>query len=258
MSARVFDAHFHIIDQRFPLVENNGYLPPEFTVAHYRRRSAALGVTGGAVVSGSFQQFDQTYLVDALRQLGPGFVGVTQLPASVSDEEIARLDAQGVRAVRFNVRRGGSETLDRLDTLARRVHELAGWHTELYIDARDLPDLLPTLSSLPAVSVDHLGLSAEGLPSLLRLVESGARVKATGFGRVDLDVDQTVRAIVKADPGALMFGSDLPSTRARRSFEDGDMHRLAELVGVEHVGAVLHDNAAAHYRIGDRPLAGRS
>ncbi len=257
MSARVFDSHFHIIDRRFPLVENSGYLPPEFTVAHYRERAAALGVTGGAVVSGSFQAFDQTYLVDALRRLGPGFVGVTQLPASVSDGEIARLDAQGVRAVRFNARRGGSETLDNLDTLARRAHEVAGWHTELYIDARDLPDLLPRLRSLPAVSIDHLGISAEGLRSLLHLVESGARVKASGFGRVDLDVDETVRAIVKAHPGALMFGSDLPSTRARRPFEDGDLHRLTELVGEEHVDAVLHDNAAAHYRIEDGPHSER-
>ncbi|MGV4926640.1 amidohydrolase family protein (plasmid) [Streptomyces sp. BHT-5-2] len=250
MTARVFDAHFHIIDQRFPLVENNGYLPPEFTVTHFRERAAALQVSGGAVVSGSFQAFDQSYLIDALRQLGPGFVGVTQLPATVSDEEIAHLDAEGVRAVRFNVRRGGSETLDQLDTLARRVHEVAGWHTELYIDAADLPDLHATLSALPSVSIDHLGLTSEGLPHLLRLVETGTKVKATGFGRVDLDIDQTVRAIVKADPTALMFGSDLPSTRARRPFEDADLHRLADLVGAEHVEAVLHDNAAAHYRIG--------
>ena len=27
----LFDAHFHIIDQRFPLVPNNGYVPEPFT-----------------------------------------------------------------------------------------------------------------------------------------------------------------------------------------------------------------------------------
>jgi predicted TIM-barrel fold metal-dependent hydrolase len=31
----VFDAHLHIIDPRFPLVPNKGYLPPAFTVADY-------------------------------------------------------------------------------------------------------------------------------------------------------------------------------------------------------------------------------
>jgi len=41
-----------------------------------------------AVVSGSFHGFDQSYLLDALALLGPGFVGVTQLPATVTDDEI--------------------------------------------------------------------------------------------------------------------------------------------------------------------------
>ena len=45
----------------------------------------------------------------ALGELGPRFVGVTQLPADTADAEIVRLHASGVRAVRFNVRRGGSE-----------------------------------------------------------------------------------------------------------------------------------------------------
>ncbi|MCO6010961.1 amidohydrolase family protein [Actinoallomurus purpureus] len=247
-SPPVFDAHLHIIDPRFPLIENDGYLPPVFTVEDYRSRTASLGVVGGAVVSGSFQGFDQTYLVDALRRLGPGFVGVTQLPASVKDDEIARLDSSGVRAVRFNVRRGGSETLDRLETLARRVHEVAGWHVELYIDARDLPELTPVLGTLPAVSVDHLGLSEEGLPFLLSLVERGVRVKATGFGRVDLDVARAIRTVLDADPRALLFGTDLPSTRARRPFRDDDLRLLTDVAGPEHLRAVLHDNAAAFYR----------
>jgi hypothetical protein len=46
----IFDAHFHVIDPRFPLVPNQGFLPDPFTVADYRAR-----------------------LVDALEQLGPGF-----------------------------------------------------------------------------------------------------------------------------------------------------------------------------------------
>ena len=77
-------------------------------------------VVGGAVVSGSFQGFDQSYLLDALDQLGPSFVGVTQLPPSVTDEEVLALDAAGVRAVRFTLARGGSLDVE----LALRVYEL--------------------------------------------------------------------------------------------------------------------------------------
>ncbi|MCX4545420.1 amidohydrolase family protein [Streptomyces sp. NBC_01565] len=245
----VFDSHLHIVDPRFPLVANDGYLPPAFTVGQYRARVAGLGVRGGAVVSGSFQGFDQSYLRDALAALGPSYAGVTQVPATVTDEEISGLDAAGVRAVRFNVRRGGSAGLDELDRLARRVHEVAGWHAELYIDARDLPDLEAVLASLPAVSIDHLGLHRDGLPHLLRLVERGCKVKATGFGRVDLDPAEAMTAIVRADPAALMAGTDLPSTRARRPFADHDLALVAETVGEEHARAVLWDNAAAFYRI---------
>ncbi|MFF8835456.1 amidohydrolase family protein [Streptomyces sp. NPDC015130] len=246
---RVFDAHLHIVDPRFPLIPNEGYLPPAFTVGQYRERVSGLGVLGGAVVSGSFQGFDQEYLRAALAALGPSFVGVTQLPASVTDEEIAGLDAAGVRAVRFNVRRGGSATLDQLDRLARRVHDVAGWHTELYIDARDLPDLAAVLTALPAVGIDHLGLHRDGLPQLLALVERGVKVKATGFGRVDLDPAEAMTAVLRTDPTALMVGTDLPSTRARRPFADDDLALVARTVGEEHLDAVLWDNAAAFYRL---------
>ncbi|MEU5220024.1 amidohydrolase family protein [Streptomyces sp. NPDC020807] len=243
-----FDAHFHVVDHRFPLYENDGFLPGEFTVDDYRQRTAALRVVGGAVVSGSFQRFDQGYLLAALARLGPGFVGVTQIPHDLPDEDVVRLAEGGVRGVRFNLRRGGSADAAHLETLARRVHDLAGMHTELYVDARDLPDLAGTLAALPSVSIDHLGLHAEGLPHLLALVERGVRVKATGFGRVDLDVPATVRAILDADPTALMAGSDLPSTRARRPFADADLDLLADTAD-RHADAVLHDNAAAFYRI---------
>src|SRR3990170_2945822 len=105
---RVFDGHLHIIDPRFPLVPNLGYLPEPFTVEDYLERTSTLDLVGGAVVSGSFQGFDQSYLLDTLERLGPSFVGVTQLPATVTDEEVLRLREAGGRAGRFNLYRGGS------------------------------------------------------------------------------------------------------------------------------------------------------
>ena len=176
---------------------------------------------------------------------------MTQLPADVTDEEILRLDAAGVRAVRFNLKRGGSAGAEDLDSLARRVYEVAGWHTELYVDARELPDLEPVLAGLPRVSIDHLGMHRDGLPALLRLVEQGAMVKATGFGRVELDPAEAIAAIVRVNPGALMVGTDLPSTRARRPFQPGDLEltarAAAEAGGEELVDDVFWSNAARWY-----------
>jgi predicted TIM-barrel fold metal-dependent hydrolase len=245
----LFDAHFHIIDPRFPLVPNWGYLPDRYTINDYRERLEDYDLRGGAVVSGSFQVFDQDYLVDALSHLGPGYVGVTQLPASVSDEEIFDLDSAGVRAVRFNLKRGGSESLKHLDSMARRVHEQVGWHVELYADAKDLQDLFPILVALPAVSIDHLGLSTAGLPTLLALAEQGVKVKASGFGRVDFDVRTALQNLYAANPDSLMFGTDLPSTRAARPYTDRDFPLLIDTLGEKAAAQVFYTNAINFYRI---------
>lgn len=242
----LFDAHLHIIDPRFPLIPNAGFVPEPFTVADYRARAADLGITGGAVVSGSFQAFDQSYLLDALEQLGPGFVGVTQLPVTVSDAEIARLDRAGVRGVRFNLYRGGSAAIEDLDTLARRAHDVAGWHAELYVDSRDLAGLEPVLSALPSVSIDHLGMRDSHDRSLHRLVAAGVRVKATGFGRISVaDPGALIRELLSIDPHSVLFGTDLPSTRAKRPFDSSDI----DAVTVDDAAAVLNENARLHYRL---------
>ena len=142
---KYFDCHFHIIDKTFPVVPNQGFMPDAFTSEDYLARLKAVDLCGGAVVSGSFQAFDQSYLFHALKVLGPSFVGVTQVPQAVSDEELKELNSAGVRAVRFNVKRGGSEEIHHLESMARRVHQLVGWHTELYVDSTELADLFDTL-----------------------------------------------------------------------------------------------------------------
>ena len=245
----IFDAHCHIIDSAYPLIPNNGYLPEFFSTDEYLSRVKPLGIVGGAVVSGSFQGFDQTYLIAALKRLGPGFVGVTQLPASVTDDELHTLHQHGVRALRFNLKRGGSEQLDQLEALAKRVHEQVGWHSELYIDSRELAAIEERLRRLPALSIDHLGLSHEGLPCLLRLAEHGVRIKACGFGRVDFAVAPVLQQIHSANPHALMFGTDLPSTRAPRAFEDNDIALLIDALGEDGARRALWQNAQGFYRL---------
>lgn len=249
---KIFDAHFHIIDFDFPIQENQGYIPPSYVVADYMRETADFNVTGGAIVSGSFQGFDQGYLVKALAQMGPTFYGVTQLPYIVTDEEILALHDKGVRALRFNIKRGGSEDISKLDYFARRVFDLVGWHSELYIDAQELPEIAPTLQRLPAISIDHLGLSEAGLPHLIKLVEQGVRVKATGFGRVELNVEQAMREIYKANPDALLFGTDLPSTRAKRPFKATDIKLIQELFDAKAAGQILFSNAHTWYTRANR------
>jgi predicted TIM-barrel fold metal-dependent hydrolase len=253
MQTPVFDTHFHIIDPRFPVMENQGFLPPVFTVEDYRTRTAGLGIRGGTVIAGSFQGTQTEYMYDALSRLGRTFVGVIQVPATVTDEEILKLNAAGVRAVRFNLYRGGSAGVEDLDRLARRVHEVAAWHVELYVDASTLDPVFDTIANLPKVSIDHLGMTPGGIPNLLKLAERGAKVKATGFGRTEVDVPAALRDLARANPDCLMFGTDLPSQRARRPFMPSDVDLVREVLGDALALRVFWENAAAFYRPGELP-----
>jgi predicted TIM-barrel fold metal-dependent hydrolase len=245
----VFDAHLHIVDPRFPQVENQGFVAEAFTVDDYRRALPDdVDLVGGAVVAGSYQGYDQQHLLASLRTLGPSFVGVAQVPLDVVDGDLDRLDDAGVRAIRFNLARGMVGDLQALTHLGRRVAERHGWHVELYVSSTALDQLEPLVRGLPRVVIDHLGLEAAGLPDLLRHVERGGYVKATGFGRTDLDVSETLQAIVEVDPSKLVFGTDLPSTRAPRPFERGDLDLLLDVLAPADAERALWRNAVSLYR----------
>ena len=246
---RLFDSHCHIIDHRFPIVANQGYTPPHFPLEDYLAQAKPLGVVAGAVVSGSFQAEAQTYLMDILPKLGPAWVGVTQIPNDYPDAEITRLGKLGVRAVRFNVFRGRIDSVDDIVALATRVHAVAGWHSEIYADAAALAPHVDKLAKLPQLCVYHLGMTETGVPALLDLVAAGCKVKATGFGRVKLDVPKTLEAVARKNPNALVFGTDIPSTRAARPFEAADIDLVERVLGRELAQKAFWDNPLALYRV---------
>ena len=79
---------------------------------------------------------------------------------SISDAELQRLHAAGVRGVRFNfVKRLVDFTpKDELMEIAARVAEL-GWHVVIYFEAVDLPELWDFFTGLPTtVVVDHMAV----------------------------------------------------------------------------------------------------
>ena len=168
-----------------------------FTVADYLARTEALGIAGGAVVSGSFQGFDQdlpprrTARTRArIRRGHPGArVGVGCRNPAAGRGRCA--------AVRFNLRRGGSASVEHLERLARRVHALAGWHAELYVDARDLAELVDVLETLPSVSIDHLGLSAAGFRTCCASSSAACTSRPPGSAAST----STCRGVARSDAG---------------------------------------------------------
>lgn len=246
---RLFDSHCHIINHRFPIVANQGYLPPAFPLEAYLAQATPLGVRAGAIVSGSFQANDQSYLMDVLPRLGAGWVGVTQIPHDYPDADIARLGAIGVRAVRFNMFRGRIDTVDDIVALATRCHAVAGWHAEIYADSAALAPHVDKLAKLPQLSIDHLGMTETGLPVLLDLVAAGCNVKATGFGRVQMDVATALERIAAVNAEALVFGTDMPSTRAQRPFAPADVDLVEKTLGAELAHKAFWTNPLALYRV---------
>ncbi len=245
----LFDAHLHIFEPVFPLPGNQGFVPEPFTAEQYRVRTASLGVVGGAVVAASTQGTDPAPLLAAARVLGPRFVVVAEAHPGQGEEDFAALAAAGVRGIRFNLFRGGAFGLPAMLAHARRAAGF-GLHAELYADAATLGAHVDALAALPAgLALDHLGMTEAGLPATVELARAGVKVKATGFGRVSLDVAHALGRLADAAPGALMAATDLPSTRAQRPFEEADLALIARILGPDRARAAFHDNAAAFYRV---------
>ena len=119
------------------------------------------------------------------------------------------------------------------------------------MDSRDLGGVFERLAKLPKVVIDHFGLSKQGLPLLLKLVEKGVYVKATGFGRIDFDPAEAIKNICDINENALIFGTDFPSTRAPRSFEAEDLETFQQTLSERQVHKVLFQNAVNLYRPAD-------
>ncbi|XJS10873.1 amidohydrolase family protein [Aerococcaceae bacterium WGS1372] len=253
---KIFDSHFHIIDPNFPLIENNGFVPDYYSVDEYKEELNQLGLKaiGGAVVSGSFQGYEQAYFEEALKQLGDQFVGITQLHFDVTDEELQRLHHIGIRGIRFNLYRGLSSSLEEIEELSSRCFNLLGWKTEFYVDIAKVTDELKSLIlSLPATSIDHIGMTKVPAENLIGYLHHGVPIRLTGFGRVEYsrdDIKQLIRELYNANPKGLIFGTDLPSTRAAYRFSGLDIELIQEVLNEEECENVFWKNGLEWY-LGD-------
>ena len=120
---------------------------------------------------------------------------------------------------------------------------------KLYIDAATIGPHVGTLSKLPRLCIDHLGMTEAGLPVLLDLVTAGCNVKASGFGRVRMNVPGVLEQIARINARALVFGTDIPSTRAQRPFAPDDIELVEFVLGPALAQRVFWDNAVALYRV---------
>jgi predicted TIM-barrel fold metal-dependent hydrolase len=220
------DSHLHIIDPRFATTDPAAQIAGA-TVADFRLLQRRLGTARAVLVQPKAYGIDNACLLDALARLGNSARGVAVVHPSVSDAELTRLDAGGVRGVRFSVWKPSDTvtTIDMIEPLARRGHAL-GWHVQLHMSADQIADNAALIGRLPGtVVIDHVGrlppptgTSHPAFAVIARLLErgrtwmklSGPYLNTLSGPPAYADASAVARAFARIAPERMVWGSDWP------------------------------------------------
>ncbi len=244
--AGAWDCHAHIFGatDTYPLTPSRSYDPAPASIERYRSLLHTLGLEHAVIVQPSVYGTDNRCTADAVRASDGAWRGIAVVNPDISEAELARLHADGFRGVRFNLLFRGGSALDDLETVAAKISAL-GWHVQLLLDGRDLPELNTRLRNLPTPFVlDHMGHFPVNGPSaeavrrqMLGLLDSGrCWIKLSGAYRLTeaafpyAGTVATARALVSHAPERLVWGSDWPHPAIRQSMpDDGQLlEQLAE------------------------------
>lgn len=223
------DAHCHVFGPQavFPFAPERKYTPvdaPKETLFALRDH---LGFARNVIVQATCHGKDNSAMLDAMAASDGRARGVAIVGADVTDAELDRLHAAGVRGVRFNFlkRLVDATPRDTYRAIAERI-TARGWHTVVYFEAPDLPDLRPFLTSLPGTLViDHMGrpevaagIDAPGFRDFLGFIDVNPDVwvkvscpeRLTVAGPPYADVVPFARTLVERFPSRVLWGTDWP------------------------------------------------
>ena len=259
------DTHMHFYDVNRPGAPGT-FLPGHFTVQDYREMAKRLGLERVVVVQANAYRDDNTVALDAMKELGSAAKGVAVVKPSVSDAELERLTKAGMVAMRIMLLHGGMLGFDVMDEVAARVHPF-GWHVNIQLDGRDLPQHEAQIRRLPGKFViDHTGKfmepvapDHESFRCLQRLVDSGRcwvklsapyETSKTGAPKYE-DVAVLARALVKQAPERMLWASNWPHPSMRKPAPPDDLAMLELLADWAPDAAaqkkILADNPAELY-----------
>lgn len=262
------DCHAHILGplERFPFVAARTYTPPEALLSAYEHMLSTLGLTRAVIVQPSVYGTDNRAMLAAIEAGGGAFRGVAVVDAAVSDQELARLHAAGIRGIRINPLYTAAAGLDDCTGLAQRIRDL-GWHLQLFMNVGTLtPEILSVLDRLPVPMVfDHMGympvekgLDDPGFRWLLDRLAGGqtwVKLSAAYYlgkdpGPAYADVSPFARALIDANPGRCLWASNWPHPMtAKPMANDADLLDLLAQWAPDPAlqRRILVDNPAALY-----------
>ena len=215
----------HVYEDRYPANPRWPVPPPSAPAADYRRVQRELGLERAVVVQPNAYGFDNRCTVEAIGDLGPQARGIATVPPDISDAELHRLAAAGIRGVRCHMLPNGYLSWDDAPAIAARVAAL-GWHVQVQMDGRELPAHEGRLRALPTdVVIDHNGKFLDPVTpahpaflTLLRLLDSGRcwvklsapyETSKSGAPRYE-DVSVLARALAKSHPERCVWASNWP------------------------------------------------
>jgi 2-pyrone-4,6-dicarboxylate lactonase len=230
------DCHAHVFGPaaRFPYAEPRSYTPDDAPLEAYLGHLDRLGCQRGVLVQPSAYGRDNRAMLDALAREPARLRGVAVGGAELTRETLRSWHAAGIRGLRANeFQRDGKPyyqngvRLNEIEPLYGLMADL-GWHLQLWIDARSLPDLLPALARVPIpIVVDHMGrmdyrhgVNNPGFQMLVREVAEGRLwAKLSGTYRLAaappdyLEAKPFHDALIAVNPDNLVWGSDWPHPR---------------------------------------------
>lgn len=259
------DCHMHVYDPRYPSDPSARLKPPAASVEEYKALQQRLGLARVVVVQPSTYGFDNRCTLDAVRRFGESARAIVVADAAITDEELARLDAAGVRGIRFNLALASGASLEDLIRMAPRLEGI-GWHAQINVRAHQLIEDVERFRRLPCnVVIDHMGHVPQpegvGHPSFaaLRSLIDGRRcfVKLSGFyidskagGPSYEDGGEVGRALLRDAPERLLWGSDWPHPTETAKPDAAVLLQLLRKWSSdgETIHRVLVDNPAELYR----------
>ena len=219
------DTHMHFYDCAVPPAPGGPPLPGHYTVPMYRELQKRLGLERVIVVQPNAYQHDNRVTLSAIAELGTCAKGVAVVKPGVAVAEIERLTAAGIRAQRFFALPGGAVGFDRMDEIMARLHPF-GWHANIQLNGRDLPQHEAQLRRLPGnFVIDHIGKYIDPVPAehdafqvLLRLLDTGrcwvklsAPYESSKIGAPAYeDVARLARELVMHAPERMLWASNWP------------------------------------------------
>src|SRR5436190_23633173 len=151
------DCHFHVYEDAYPLAPTATFKPPHAPASAYREVQRELGLERAVVIQPTGYAFDNRCTLAALASLGADARAIVVVPADTPSAELQALDTAGVRGVRYMMLPGGVLPWSSLAQSAAAIAPL-GWHIDLQLDGRELPQHEATLRRLPCrLVIDHVG-----------------------------------------------------------------------------------------------------